>query len=337
MSQNLISVPETDEEEQGDRQQITRDAEEEPKRVSFSALTSSLHPPRHHRGSSSQSDASSSSTNRRLHRLGHLLKQNTSKCDSDLSPDSPPDSQHSRSSRPANPRSLSASVAARLGRFSSGHEADLPSASDAAPRVYRRYRVGDSVLVSNHQSRFANLVNRYGYPPGGGLTPEEQRGPYVYVLATVQKVHFEEDAEYYTVIRVDTGVEQRADDGKQRTVQVLVLFLVIARVLTLILLCQNGWNPCEQPEVKLQLGEQLRSMQTDTRTKGIVTRVWRLGTPRVARWSVLSFHRSCVCTLVAYSMCGLESACTEQGQNSLLYVRDVSFSTACRPIPAPCG
>jgi hypothetical protein len=72
--------------------------------------------------------------------------------------------------------------------------------------------VGDTCLVSNHQSRFANLVNRYGYPHGEGITPEEQRGPYVYVLATVTKVHFEEDAQYYTVTRADTGVEQRADD-----------------------------------------------------------------------------------------------------------------------------
>jgi hypothetical protein len=72
--------------------------------------------------------------------------------------------------------------------------------------------VGDACLVSNHQSQFVNLVNRYGYPPGEGITPEEQRGPYVYVLATVTKVHFEEDAQYYTVIRADTGVEQRADD-----------------------------------------------------------------------------------------------------------------------------
>jgi hypothetical protein len=72
--------------------------------------------------------------------------------------------------------------------------------------------VGDTCLVCNHQSRFANLVNRYGYPPGEGITPEEQRGPYVYVLATVTKVHFEEDAQYYTVTRADTGVEQRADD-----------------------------------------------------------------------------------------------------------------------------
>lgn len=85
---------------------------------------------------------------------------------------------------------------------------------DKARATYRRYRVGDSVLVCNTQSRWANLVNRYGYPAGGGVTPEEQRGPYIYVLATVRKVHFEEDAEYYTVTRADTGADQRADAGE---------------------------------------------------------------------------------------------------------------------------
>jgi hypothetical protein len=86
---------------------------------------------------------------------------------------------------------------------------------DKARATYRRYRVGDSVLVCNTQSaRWVNLVNRYGYPIGGGVTAEELRGPYIYVLATVKKVHFEEDAEYYTVTRADTGADQRADAGK---------------------------------------------------------------------------------------------------------------------------
>ena len=87
---------------------------------------------------------------------------------------------------------------------------------DKAWATYRRYRVGDSVLVCNTQSRYANLVNRWGYPSGGGVTPEERRGPYIYVLATVKKVHFEEDAEYYTVTRADTGLDQRADAGKSK-------------------------------------------------------------------------------------------------------------------------
>ena len=57
-------------------------------------------------------------------------------------------------------------------------------------------------------------VNKYGYglgkaPPGSRL--EEREPPFCFVLATVQRVHFEEDARYYTVRREDTGECQRAD------------------------------------------------------------------------------------------------------------------------------
>lgn len=78
--------------------------------------------------------------------------------------------------------------------------------------AYRRYRVGENVLICCN-SHWATLVNRYGFPPGEGTTVEEQSGPYAYVLATVKTVHFDEFAEYYTVKRVDNGVEQRADSG----------------------------------------------------------------------------------------------------------------------------
>ena len=81
--------------------------------------------------------------------------------------------------------------------------------------TYRRYRVGDSVLVTNAQTKGSNPVNRYGFPAGGGITLEETRGPYTFVLATVKKVHFDEDAEYYTVTTADIGVDQRADAGKE--------------------------------------------------------------------------------------------------------------------------
>jgi len=36
-------------------------------------------------------------------------------------------------------------------------------------------------------------VNRFAYPRGEGKAHEEQQGPYVHVLATVKKVHFDED------------------------------------------------------------------------------------------------------------------------------------------------
>jgi hypothetical protein len=79
--------------------------------------------------------------------------------------------------------------------------------------AYRRYRVGENVLICCN-SHWATLVNRHGFPPGDGTTADEQSGPYVYVFATVQTVHFDEFAEYYTVKRADTGGEQRADTGK---------------------------------------------------------------------------------------------------------------------------
>ena len=56
-------------------------------------------------------------------------------------------------------------------------------------------------------------VNIHGYPPGEGKTEAERQGPYVFVMATVKKVHFDEDERYYTVLRADNGTEQRADTG----------------------------------------------------------------------------------------------------------------------------
>jgi len=69
----------------------------------------------------------------------------------------------------------------------------------------------NSILNSAITEVSTNPVNKYGYPRGHGRTIEEQRGPYLYVLAKVKKVHFEEDARYYTVEREDTKKEQRAD------------------------------------------------------------------------------------------------------------------------------
>lgn len=116
--------------------------------------------------------------------------------------------------------SMTFSIRSASSKLATQDEAEAAAAAsttqeqDKARATYRRYRVGDSVLVCNIQSRLATLVNRHGYPSGGGLSPEEQRGPYIYVLAMVKKVHFEEDAEYYTVTRADTGADQRADAGK---------------------------------------------------------------------------------------------------------------------------
>ena len=80
-----------------------------------------------------------------------------------------------------------------------------------SPSAQRHYKSGDYVLVRSHTTQFSTLVNRYGFPPGEGDTPEEQRGPYVFVLATVKMIHFDESAPYYTVTRCDIGTDQRAD------------------------------------------------------------------------------------------------------------------------------
>ena len=87
-------------------------------------------------------------------------------------------------------------------------------------------------MISNHSNaNESNLVNRYGFPEGvgyggysgvhggghggyGGGGAEERRGPYIYLLAQVKSVHFEEDAQYYTVRRENDGKEQRADAGE---------------------------------------------------------------------------------------------------------------------------
>jgi hypothetical protein len=94
------------------------------------------------------------------------------------------------------------------------------AAASAATLNYRRYGVGEKVLVCDpHQQGSSEtpspsiLVNRFGYPPGSSAgAPDEHRGgPYVYVLATVKRVHFEEDSPFYSVTRADTRQDQRAD------------------------------------------------------------------------------------------------------------------------------
>ena len=94
-------------------------------------------------------------------------------------------------------------------------ESDLVDSLAGAHRnatVYR-YNIGDPVLITNHTARMTNCVNRFGFPPGGGATSEEQRGPYIYILGTVKTVHYEENAVFYTVSRVDTGWDVRGDPG----------------------------------------------------------------------------------------------------------------------------
>ena len=102
--------------------------------------------------------------------------------------------------------------------------ASTPSNGNAVTRQIKKFAVGDTVLVLLALLNVTNVddskdtftvapVNRMGFPQGEGRTDGEKMGPYKYVLATVNHVHFDEDDRYYTIIRADTGTEQRADSG----------------------------------------------------------------------------------------------------------------------------
>lgn len=109
------------------------------------------------------------------------------------------------------------------------HNVAAAAAVVAASATYKRsnnnlYDVDTKVLVLMTLLNVTNKVdskdlltvcpvNRFGYPAGEGKTEEERSGPFNYVLCTVKKAHFDEDDRYYTVIRADTGSEQRADSG----------------------------------------------------------------------------------------------------------------------------
>lgn len=93
------------------------------------------------------------------------------------------------------------------------------SAARKAAIAFRRYNVGDYVLISNHElpPSSLKLVNLHGFAEwdaGETLLIEELRGPFVYLLAQVTRVHFSGNVPSYTVIRMDNGEEQRADVGE---------------------------------------------------------------------------------------------------------------------------
>ena len=80
----------------------------------------------------------------------------------------------------------------------------------------RRYKVGENVLIQpifdptdttslSIQYQFVSLVNKYGFVMDDPRcqSEEEYHGPYQYVLASVQQIHFEEIHPYYTVQRYD--------------------------------------------------------------------------------------------------------------------------------------
>ena len=116
--------------------------------------------------------------------------------------------------------------------------------TSTASRSHIQFAVGEKVLVFlnilNHtnsvdaQDLFTiTPVNKYGFPPGEGKRSGEQQGPYVYVLCTVRKVHFDEDLRYYTVSREDTGAEQRADTGELCKKCACVCIFIFSHTLTI--------------------------------------------------------------------------------------------------------
>ena len=98
------------------------------------------------------------------------------------------------------------------------------SAGGQSKKSYIQFAVNETVLVFLTLLNVTNMedpkdtftiapVNKYGFPAGEGTTEAEKAGPYSFVLATVRHVHFDEDDRYYTIMRADTGTEQRADSG----------------------------------------------------------------------------------------------------------------------------
>jgi hypothetical protein len=108
---------------------------------------------------------------------------------------------------------FSASVPSRDGLLPEiGQQQQQPQPSS------RRYKQGEHVLIADTGNNgtslvdaVGGLVNRFGYLFGEGSTPDERRGPYQYILATIKQVHFEEIHPFYTVTRADNGRSQRAN------------------------------------------------------------------------------------------------------------------------------
>lgn len=109
----------------------------------------------------------------------------------------------------------SAALARFTTRGSSSMEDDMSLArQESTKAIYRGYKVGDSVLVNDlSTTEWSNQVNKMGYPPGAGTTAEELRGPFMFVLGKIKRVHFEEYSVYYTVTREDTKEDVRGEAG----------------------------------------------------------------------------------------------------------------------------
>ncbi len=116
-----------------------------------------------------------------------------------------------------------------LANFAAAAENDISAAANIVrhgtttinPR--RLFKRGENVLVASSpfshgygidQQVTSRPVNKFGFPKGMGKTEQERKGQYVYVLAEVLEVKFDENSPYYLVKRYDTGNTQRADGGE---------------------------------------------------------------------------------------------------------------------------
>ena len=79
---------------------------------------------------------------------------------------------------------------------------------------FNKSLVNESHAAAVTAKMTASPVNKFGYPKGYSWKNDEKYGPYIYVLATVKYIHFDQDSWYYTVTRADTGTCQRADIGE---------------------------------------------------------------------------------------------------------------------------
>ena len=140
--------------------------------------------------------------------------------------------------RPSYQYGRPSAAAARSAALAAPSAPEVPAGAVRSSQPFRRYGVGDRVLICNHAARWSNLVNRHGFPDGHGDSVEERRGPYIYAMATVMRIHFGENQQYYTVSRADSGGEQRADAGELGVcvgffVCILVLHSVVLRWCTM--------------------------------------------------------------------------------------------------------
>ena len=92
----------------------------------------------------------------------------------------------------------------------------------------KRLKIGQNVLIPakstfmdsdrrisiDETHRDSVYVNAKGFPPGQGMTVAERHGPYIFVLAEIVKLHFENYFVNYSVKRHDTHRVEKIDRGE---------------------------------------------------------------------------------------------------------------------------